>query len=210
MVVPLRSKTGELRRRHVVEAATRAFAEHGFHAATIRDVARQAGVSDGTIYNVFENKAALLQGVLAALAEQSDGARPPNEKTDSFFQELFTRRWASFTPETLAMLRVVLAEALTQPEIRAVVLARILSPPILLLEPVLAERAAVGISTTLEPAMTARVLTAVMLGLVMLRLFGEPEIVARADDIPAFLAKLLGDGMRPRENATGAAGGAAP
>jgi AcrR family transcriptional regulator len=197
----LRAKTEELRRRHVLEAATRVFAERGFHAATIRDVARQAGVSDGTIYNVFENKAALLHGVLAALAEPPEDRTPGSGGPPSFLEGLFARRWASFTPETLARLRVVLAEALTQPEVRAEVLARVLMPPIVLLEPVLAGQAAEGASAPLEPAMTARVLAAVMLGLVMLRLLGEPEVEARADEIPAFRATLIADGMRPRSEA---------
>lgn len=207
---PLRAKTDELRRRHVVEAATRAFAERGFHTATIRDVAREAGVADGTIYNVFENKAALLHGVVAALAEQPTGARPPGDQGPFFLEGLFEERWASFTPDTLAMLRVVLAEALIQPEVRKVVVARILAPPIALLEPVLVVQAEKGSAAPLEPAMTARVLTAVMLGLVTLRLLGEPETEARADEVPAFLTKLLGEGLRPRNEAVAVSGTGEP
>ena len=39
-----------------MEAAVRVFAEQGFHQATIAQIARQAGVADGTIYLYFKNK----------------------------------------------------------------------------------------------------------------------------------------------------------
>jgi len=39
-----------------LEAAVRVFAEQGFHQATIAQIARQAGVADGTIYLYFKNK----------------------------------------------------------------------------------------------------------------------------------------------------------
>jgi AcrR family transcriptional regulator len=44
----------------IVDAATEVFAEIGFSAAQMVDVARAAGVSVGTLYNYVEGKAALL------------------------------------------------------------------------------------------------------------------------------------------------------
>ena len=44
----------------ILEAAIRVFAEKGFHAARISDVANEAGVADGTIYLYFKNKDDLL------------------------------------------------------------------------------------------------------------------------------------------------------
>ena len=44
----------------ILEAAIRVFAEKGFHAARISDVAKEAGVADGTIYLYFKNKDDLL------------------------------------------------------------------------------------------------------------------------------------------------------
>src|SRR5919107_3191422 len=57
------------RREQILEAATRVFAEKGFRRATTRDVARTAGVSEGTIYNYFKNKDALLMAILDRLNE---------------------------------------------------------------------------------------------------------------------------------------------
>ncbi|MEZ4525529.1 MAG: TetR/AcrR family transcriptional regulator [Desulfobacterales bacterium] len=40
----------------ILEAAVSVFAEKGFHQATISQIAREAGVADGTIYLYFKNK----------------------------------------------------------------------------------------------------------------------------------------------------------
>lgn len=48
------------RQKQILDAAARLFAEKGFAGATIRDVARAAGVSEGTIYLYFKNKQDLL------------------------------------------------------------------------------------------------------------------------------------------------------
>jgi TetR/AcrR family fatty acid metabolism transcriptional regulator len=48
------------RRRQILQAAVRVFARSGYAAATIEDVARAAGVAEGTIYNYFQGKEDLL------------------------------------------------------------------------------------------------------------------------------------------------------
>jgi len=40
----------------ILEAAIKVFAKQGFHQATISQIAREAGVADGTIYLYFKNK----------------------------------------------------------------------------------------------------------------------------------------------------------
>lgn len=48
------------RQQQILQAAAQVFSEKGFDAATIRDVARAAGVSEGSIYLYFKNKQDLL------------------------------------------------------------------------------------------------------------------------------------------------------
>uniref|UniRef100_UPI0025EB4527 TetR/AcrR family transcriptional regulator n=1 Tax=uncultured Brevundimonas sp. TaxID=213418 RepID=UPI0025EB4527 len=43
-------------RDKLLEAALSAFAEHGFHGATVRDISRRAGVSQGLITHHFGDK----------------------------------------------------------------------------------------------------------------------------------------------------------
>lgn len=61
-----KSKKEELiqkRSVQILEAAARVFAQKGYHGATTKEIAAQAGVSEGTIYNYFRSKEALLLGL---------------------------------------------------------------------------------------------------------------------------------------------------
>ena len=57
-----RASDGE-RRGRILDAAERAFAEHGFHAATMQHVAEAAGMSAGNLYRTFPSKEAIVEGL---------------------------------------------------------------------------------------------------------------------------------------------------
>lgn len=57
-------KDKETREAEIVEAAFQVFAEHGFAAAKIDDVAARAQVSKGTVYVYFDTKEALFEAVI--------------------------------------------------------------------------------------------------------------------------------------------------
>ena len=134
----LGEKTAKLRRQHVLDAALKVFAERGFHRTTIRDIAQAAGVSDGTIYNVFENKEALLLALLRPLEEEAP-ARSHNsvapDDLDTLVRQMVRQRWASFTPEMLSMLRVVLSEVLVNSDLRSRYLELVIAPALAGAEP---------------------------------------------------------------------------
>src|SRR5215210_8917286 len=69
------AQVAALRRTQILAAAAQVLAARGFHRTTVRDVAKAAGVADGTIYNYFENKTALLLGILDRLNETPDRAK---------------------------------------------------------------------------------------------------------------------------------------
>src|SRR5436305_10207394 len=54
-----RSATSDKRTR-IMDAAIKVFAERGFHTATVAEIAKAAGVADGTIYLYFKSKDDLL------------------------------------------------------------------------------------------------------------------------------------------------------
>jgi AcrR family transcriptional regulator len=51
------------RRAAILDAATRTFAAQGYRRARVEDIARQAGVAEGTVYHLFESKQGLLTAV---------------------------------------------------------------------------------------------------------------------------------------------------
>jgi AcrR family transcriptional regulator len=60
LTVHARRALAEERRQQILTAAATVFAAKGFDRATIRDVARAAGMAEGSIYNYFADKLDLL------------------------------------------------------------------------------------------------------------------------------------------------------
>lgn len=52
------------RRQQILDAAQRCFKIHGFHRTTLRDIAREFGMSVGHIYNYFSNKEAIIEALV--------------------------------------------------------------------------------------------------------------------------------------------------
>ena len=64
-----KSQLAKIRRNLILDAAIEVIAENGFQRTTIKQIAQQAGVADGTIYNYFKNKDAILMGIIERLSE---------------------------------------------------------------------------------------------------------------------------------------------
>ena len=73
----LRDRDGENLREHLIRTAARLLGERGSAGLAVRDIAREAQVADGALYNYFEDKEDLLaQALLAHVATvMSDAPR---------------------------------------------------------------------------------------------------------------------------------------
>lgn len=197
----LKQKTMELRRQHILQAAARVFGERGFRGATIHNVAEAAGVADGTIYNVFANKADILLSLLDPLARQTTGkplTNPTSVDPSALLERLFHERWETFTPELLGVLRVVLSEALVDPDVRAALLERVIEPAIHPLERQLGVMTKSGDVISSDPKLISRTLVATFLGLLLLRLLGDRRLERGDASTMGKIAEILADGLVPR------------
>lgn len=94
MTVHSAADRGGDKRERILTAAERIFARHGFFAAKVSDVAKEAGVADGTIYLYFKSKDDLLislferrmQQVNEALRESVAGIASPREQLRAFIK----------------------------------------------------------------------------------------------------------------------------
>ncbi len=66
------------KRRRLIEAAAKQFARSGFDAASMDDIAREAGVAKGTTYLYFRGKRDLFLAVLDELRRRLDAAPAPD------------------------------------------------------------------------------------------------------------------------------------
>ncbi|MBK9031357.1 MAG: TetR/AcrR family transcriptional regulator [Myxococcales bacterium] len=58
------------KRERILDAAERVFAQRGFYASKVADIAKEAGVADGTIYLYFKNKDDLLISLFESRMER--------------------------------------------------------------------------------------------------------------------------------------------
>lgn len=77
-----RRRGSEERRRRILDAARSCFGEAGYAGTTVAAVARRAGVSNGLLYQFFENKDHLLQRVLEEVIRDWVRAMLPRETPD--------------------------------------------------------------------------------------------------------------------------------
>jgi AcrR family transcriptional regulator len=59
-----RTRRGPHTRQQILDASLRLFSERGFARTTVRDIARQAGITDAAIYYHFESKQELLEALV--------------------------------------------------------------------------------------------------------------------------------------------------
>ena len=77
----LREREREVRRELILSAARKLFAEKDFRSVTVRQIAKEAGVSPGTIYRYYENLDGLFLDVFFA------GAREIIERLDEEYEK---------------------------------------------------------------------------------------------------------------------------
>ncbi len=192
------------RREHILDAATEEIAAVGYQRATVRAIARRAGVADGTIYNYFSDKSDLLLGLLGRLTEAERRKIDLGQRPASGFRELlgaYLRHRLDTLWQRLELLRATWPELLIDPQHRRDYYEQVLRPATELGETLLADLAARGSVHTADPALAARVVTATILGLILQRLLGDEAVDERRDELPEILTTILLDGLRPRSGA---------
>lgn len=105
------------KRRQILEGARRVFLSEGFDAASMGGIAREAGVSKGTLYVYFESKEALFAALIGeskrSVAERNLSALDPDDPDVRRVLTAFaTGLIAKVTePEHMALVRMVVAAA---------------------------------------------------------------------------------------------------
>ncbi|MFS4580438.1 TetR/AcrR family transcriptional regulator [Phaeobacter sp. C3_T13_0] len=109
------------RRKHIVEAAAVCFVEQGFHQSSMRDVAKQAQVSLGNLYNHFDSKTDLIAEIAGLEADDLAGIFDLSQKAVSGFESLgaFVAVYFDYIskPENAVLAAEITAEAMRSPEL---------------------------------------------------------------------------------------------
>lgn len=195
-VDPVSEQLNALRKAQILDAATAVFAKKGFHRATIKDIAAYAGIADGTIYNYFANKNALLIGILDRLnqTEQREAHFAHVEDLRAFFVLYLRQRLEVLFPNA-DVFKALLPELLTNTELREIYTSQIIAPSIAIAEQFFESRIEQGELHPVDVPLTVRTLIGVFLGLLILDLLDDEIVVTRWQELPDTLAQILLDGL---------------
>ncbi len=191
MTSSLSARVARFKQDQVLDAAIAVFARKGFHAASMRDVAAAAGVAPGSIYNHFENKAALLLGIvdrMSARAAEATSLPPADANLRDLLITAIRTPLAAMTGETTELFRVILAEILVNRDLAEQFRRRVLNPMLSACGDVLASHLPQASRDT-----WLRVVSAIVLGLILQRLIdGDAALPLPEDLADALLAGLQG------------------
>jgi AcrR family transcriptional regulator len=124
----------EARPAEIIAAAGRLFAEHGFAATKLDDIARLAGVAKGSVYLYFATKEELFRAVVrAAVVPQVQIIRGTAEAFEGTIAELIPRLLNGAAailgrPDIFVVVRMVIGESRNFPDLAKIWHDEVVSP----------------------------------------------------------------------------------
>jgi AcrR family transcriptional regulator len=119
----LRERKAQLTRDEILTAARRLFAEYGYAGTTVRDIAKEAGVSAQTVYDSIGSKQALvarLNDLIDSEANVAGLAAEAMRSTDpAFVAALSSRITTAILRHCTDILRALTTGAASEPELSA-------------------------------------------------------------------------------------------
>lgn len=201
---PIQELLVTARRNQILDAATTVFAEKGFHRATIKDVARAAGIADGTIYTYFSSKTEVLLGILNRLNESTERemqfALGSEQDVRAFFKAYVRQRISLIWPNA-EVFRAVLPEMLVNAELRDLYYQQVLVPTFRVAEHYFLAQMEEGQLRKVDVPLAVRAIAGTVFGLLMTQLLGDELIAARWEELPEVLTTLMFDGLKPAGDA---------
>ncbi|OGO52077.1 MAG: hypothetical protein A2148_09545 [Chloroflexi bacterium RBG_16_68_14] len=200
------------RRRTILRAAERLFAEHGYAGTSMKRLARSVGVTDAALYNHFRSKREILEALYEErgfyqamdVLEHLSGARPPERQLT-----LTALASADLWAQNSDFLRIVISEVLAGDRAARELHGQMMERWHAGMRRLLALYAAQGVLSPWDVERTAGALVRLLLGTMVEKLlaepagdgalpFSQPEFRQKlADEVTLFARSLLAAPPRP-------------
>lgn len=199
MTDPIQQQLMNARKNQILDAAARVFANKGFHAATIKDVARDAGIADGTIYNYFDNKTALL---FAIFERMRDTLQPTatfmNLQPDDVrgaIRAFIGLPLLALQGDNFDLFRVVMSEIMINDELRTQYRQQVLTPTLAFAEMALQHWADQGLIQVEQAQIVVRTLSGLVMGMILQYIMGDELLHTQWETLPDILTDLIMQGI---------------
>jgi len=201
---PIRQQLIEARRNQILDAAARVFADRGYHRATTKHIAQQAGVSEGTIYNYFDSKGDLLIGIVKRLSSVdtmgTELAEALNEDARAALLAIARYRMAMIDRD-FETVQAVLPEMLVNAGLRGQFYDQFARPTAVLLEQYMQSRVKLGAMRSVDAPLVVRSVQGMFIGLMLLRILGDDLLTKHWNDLAEVVVGVLLDGLDVKEEA---------
>jgi TetR/AcrR family fatty acid metabolism transcriptional regulator len=192
------------RRNQILDAAAGLFAQQGFHITTIKDIAKEAGIADGTVYNYFKNKTALLLAIfnrMRSLVEPDERALQQLIAGDlpTFLRSFLQIPLNTLNQNDFQLFKVVISEMMVNEELRAIYHEQILEPTLMLAEGYFEKWAQRHAADKLDTALIVRSVSSLITGLMIQNIMGDTLLREKWDELPGFLTDLLLNGLEQNQ-----------
>jgi len=183
----------EYRRKQILDAALAVFSRKGYGEATMPDIAREAGVAVGTIYNYYQSKRDLLVSLVDTyvVTEPFRELLVQSGKADerTFVRSLIENRldWGS---ENFERFLFVFTEILRDPELRQQFAEQVLASVLKFPEKYIGEKISSGEFRRVNHKVIVRALVGMVMGFLLLRQLEGEKSPAQGMPQPKLAAEL--------------------
>lgn len=195
------------KQRRIVESALEVFSERGFAGASTSEIAKRAGVAEGTIFRHYKTKKDLLIGVVAPfffrfvapalLREVVDLVEEDHATFEDFVRALYKNR-LQFLRRHEQRIRVVAQELPFHPEVRALVEEQIVATMLPKFTGLIERFQEKGEIVRVEPSSVLRIIMSMMTSYAALRFVFAPHREWDDEAENELNIKVVVDGLRPR------------
>jgi AcrR family transcriptional regulator len=195
---PIQTKLIDARRNQILDAATTIFAKKGFHGATIRQIAQEAGIADGTIYIYFKTKTDLLIGILDRINESEQRAEDLGQTISDDFAAYFAayfRHRMQLLDANFQAFQAILPDILNNPELRVRYYQQVVEPTFTLAGPIFQNWIEQGLIKPIDPTLATRIISSTALGLLVLRMLGDPVAETEWHRLPDTITEIVLRGL---------------
>lgn len=199
------------KQKSILRASIKLFAEKGFHASSTAEIAKEAGVAEGTIFRHYKSKKDILLAVVTPVLVKfaapfilKDIREIFKEQAEKPFKEVTTelfRNRLNLVLQNEKTIRILLQEAFFHDEIREALIATVFKDAKEMVYKLIEAKMDAGELRRLPSQAVFRAVLHSMIGLVMFRQVLDPDEFAEYSDEEqiAYTVDILMNGIGSRE-----------
>lgn len=194
-------------RGEIMDAAVMIISNKGFKGTTTKEIAKEADMAEGTLYNYFKNKDDILMSIAERyIATKRNWDVPTDVKSvDEFLIKLYTNSDNSSSKDNSKdreVLRALLPEFLTDKTLGELYFSRIVNPFLTIVASKIEVLQEKGMIANYNPQALARILYSSLIGFAVLDINNDPLVKNPSpefkEDVSTAFIRIFSDGMKSK------------